>query len=149
MRKRKSVEERLLGKIDKRGDNECWPWLGGTVPKGYGTVKVPNGATWKSSYAHREMLKIFKGIPTTPNAQALHSCDNPNCCNPNHLNWGTESNNRKEARDRLHNQGNQKLTPDQVITIRADSRIYKEIANEYSVHLDTISRIKTNRSWLP
>jgi hypothetical protein len=148
-RKTKSLEERLWGLIDKKAENECWPWLGGTVPKGYGTIKVLIDGKWKTSYAHREILKLSKGVPITPRTHALHSCDNPRCCNPQHLHWGTNSKNRREARDRLHNQGNQKLTPQQVDVIRNDSRTYQEIANDYFLHRDTIARIKQKRGWLP
>ena len=147
-RKIKSLEERLWGLVDKQADHLCWPWIGGTVPKGYGTIKVFTDGKWKTSYAHREILKLVKGAPSTNSEQALHSCDNPNCCNPKHLNWGSNSTNRREARDRLHNQGNQKLTLSQADSIRQDPRIYQEIANEYSIHRDTVARIKQKRGWL-
>ena len=149
MRKRKSLEERLWGLVDRRSENECWPWLGGCVPKGYGTIRVFVDGKWRNSYAHREVLKLNKGEPPTTTSHALHSCDNPGCCNPAHLSWGTNSMNRREARDRLHNQGNQKLTPKQVKAIKQDPRIYQEIADSYSVHRDTIARIKQKRAWLP
>jgi hypothetical protein len=149
LRKHKTLEERLSLKIIKGESDQCWPWTGGTVPKGYGTIKKCIGNTWKTVYAHREILRLSKGEPTNTNDQALHSCDNPSCCNPSHLRWGTESQNRREARDRLHNQGNQKLKPEQVVLILIDQRTNRLIAAEYAVHHDTIARIKQGRSWQP
>lgn len=92
---------------------------------------------------------MYKGPPPNTNSQALHSCDLTKCCNPKHLSWGTESQNRKEARDRLNNQGNQKLTLEQVENIKLDNRVSKVIAEEYGVHFDTILRIKNGRAWQP
>lgn len=146
-RKTKSLEERLWMKIHKTGPDDCWLWTGGTVPKGYGTIKKYINGKWQTVYAHREILRLVKGEPSHTEQQALHSCDNAGCCNPSHLNWGTESQNRCEARDRLSNQGKQKLELHQVNNIRKDVRLYKEIASDYGVHLDTIARIKQGRSW--
>ena len=148
-RNKKSFEERLWSKIDKKAPNDCWFWTGGTAGGGYGTLRKELDGKWKHVYAHREVLRLTKGEPFNPEAQALHSCDTPKCCNPAHLNWGTESKNRREARDRLHNQGNQKLKPEQVAAIKLDSRLHKTIAAEYNVHHDTIARIKQGRAWKP
>lgn len=147
-RKSKPFEERLWSKIDQKSTNDCWLWTGGTVTKGYGTIKKLLGDKWQTVYAHREILRLVTGEPPTDTSQALHSCDTPACCNPAHLSWGTNSKNRKEARDRLHNQGNQKLIPQQVVDIQRDTRTYAAIAATYSVHPDTIARIKQGRAWL-
>ena len=147
MRKRIPFEERLWARIKKSDVNVCWDWTGGTAGKGYGTLRKHINNVWKFVYAHREVLEIYKGAPVAPNIHALHSCDNPLCCNPNHLSWGTNSKNRREARDRLYNQGNQKLRPYQVSAIRSDTRTQKEIAIEYAVCISTIALIKQNRSW--
>ena len=149
MRARKPFEERLAMRIAKAGPDDCWLWTGGTAGKGYGSIKKEINGKWQQVYAHRESLRLSKGEPTDLNNQALHSCDNPTCCNPSHLNWGTESQNRREARDRLHNQGNQKLKPIQVDAIRADPRVHTVIAEIYGVHHDTVARIKQGRGWKP
>lgn len=141
------LEDRLWEKIAKKGINECWLWQGGQGGKGYGVIRKWNGTKWVNSYAHREVLQLCAGDPPFPEAHALHSCDTPKCCNPAHLSWGSNSQNRKEARDRLLNQGNQKLTPEQVSQIRRDTRTNTVIAAEYSVHFDTIARIKRGVSW--
>ena len=140
------LEERLWEKIHKQGPQECWPWQGAVAGKGYGVIRKWKETRWVNSYAHREVL-LLTNTPSDPEAQALHSCDNPICCNPAHLSWGNNSQSRRQARDRLLNQGNQKLTPEQVAQIRQDSRTNTVIAAEYSVHFDTIARIKRGASW--
>lgn len=149
MRNRKSVKERLDKLILSGKADECWLWTGSTLGIGYGSIKVWNGMKWITGTAHRETLKLFSPEPDPPNNHALHSCDNPPCCNPAHLSWGSPSDNRKQARDRLHNQGNQKLTPNQVLEIRLSTKKYSDIAAEYLVHYMTIARIKQNRGWKP
>lgn len=148
IRKSRPFEERLWEKIAKGDPNECWLWTATKAGKGYSTLRKFEDGKWKFVYAHREVLKQSKGEPIGDANQALHSCDTPACCNPAHLSWGNNSKNRREARDRLHNQGNQKLIPSQVTSIKEDQRIYREIAESYGVHVDTISRIKSGRAWL-
>lgn len=35
--------------------------------------------------------------PCPPGMQVLHSCDERDCCNPQHLRWGTQGENNREA----------------------------------------------------
>ena len=148
MRKRKPLAERLWNMVDIKEPAECWLWTGGKAGNGYGTIRKWANNRWVSAYAHREVLYLTVGDPSANAPQALHSCDTPACCNPNHLSWGSNSQNRRQARDRLNNQGNQKLTLNDVKSIRQDQRKYAEIAESHYVHLSTISRIKTARGWL-
>lgn len=145
-----SFEERLKAKIQFAGQDECWLWIGNSkAGRGYGVLCKTDETGKKQVYAHREMLRMYKGEPPAGLDQALHSCDNPLCCNPNHLSWGNNKRNRKEARDRLNNQGKQKLTAAQVEEIRKDTRSLKEIAAAYGVHRTTIGDIKKGRAWHP
>jgi hypothetical protein len=40
-----------------------------------------------------------------------------------------------------------KLTPDQVLAIRAAVGRYKDIAAQFGVHASTVGFIRTNRTW--
>lgn len=81
-------EERFWPKVDKRGPNECWPWLASNDQHGY-------GAFWTGEYltkAHRFSYSLANGsIPD--GIDILHRCDNPSCCNPDHLFAGTAKDN--------------------------------------------------------
>ena len=69
--------------------NECWPWVAGRQSHGYGRFSIAPGVQESS---HRIALALsLAGGPD--DAHALHSCDNPPCCNPAHLRWGTPADN--------------------------------------------------------
>lgn len=72
-------------------DSGCWEWQGPRVPRGYGRLR--------GRYVHRIMCEAKHG-PLDPGIQAMHSCDNPPCCNPEHLRPGTGRENMREAVDR-------------------------------------------------
>jgi hypothetical protein len=70
---------RFWSKVDKRGPDECWPWLGATT-KGYGQFKL-GGRTLR---AHRVAVTL-SGTPIPPKLVIDHECRNRRCCNPEHL----------------------------------------------------------------
>lgn len=82
---------RFWSKVDKRGPDECWPWLGATR-KGYGYLKV----TGKKIGSHRIAWTLLHG-PIPEGQSVLHQCDNPPCVNPNHLFKGDLSDNAVDA----------------------------------------------------
>lgn len=65
-------------------ENGCWPWLGRVTAKGYGCFSNER----KLVRAHRFAYEASVG-PIPPGLHMLHKCDNPPCCNPNHLFPGT------------------------------------------------------------
>lgn len=83
----------------------------------------------------------------------LHKCDNPKCCNPEHLFLGTHKDNTQDciAKGRFvitphkgEKNGNSKLTDDQVLKIRAlvsDGIAYCKIARTFSVSRQHVRRI--------
>ena len=92
---------RFWGKIDVRGDDECWPWVAKARHHfGYGMLKVREHGNVSAS---RISCFLYHGEPPHEGAKCLHSCDNPSCCNPHHLRWGTQADNVKDAIDRKRN----------------------------------------------
>lgn len=80
--------------VDKKGADDCWPWLAFTDHAGYGQLKLgPRSiGKWKMVGAHRISKYIASGPPPLDQL-TLHHCDNPPCCNPRHLYYGTHKDN--------------------------------------------------------
>lgn len=73
----------------------CWEWNLYRDKDGYGQA---NSSKPGLSRAHRLSYSIFKG--EIKNAVVRHTCDNPPCCNPDHLIEGSHRDNQQDAIDR-------------------------------------------------
>lgn len=87
--------DKFWARVAKAGDEDCWPWKAGKTGAGYGVFYVKDGARLRPVSAHRFSLMLTTG--RMPKAFALHSCDNPACCNPAHLRWGAQRENVQDA----------------------------------------------------
>jgi len=143
---RKSVQERIEGNIVIDQETGCHNWNKCVTIDGYGQIKI-NG---KSERVHRVYYELHKGkIPE--GMYVCHRCDNPKCCNPEHLFLGTHQDNMDDmmAKGRRGNCG-AILTIETVKEIRkkyVETTTYKELAIEYGVSYNTICKIITNRNW--
>jgi hypothetical protein len=79
--------DRFWRKVDIRGIDDCWNWLG-TNTDGYGLFRV-NG---KMARCNRIVYEWYVE-DIDDNLCVLHKCDNHSCCNPNHLFKGTDQDN--------------------------------------------------------
>lgn len=90
---------RFWGKVEVRGDDECWPWIAkARHHKGYGVMRI--SSMGRNIVASRISCFIAHGEPPEGLKNSLHSCDNPPCCNPAHLRWGTQKHNVEDAKQR-------------------------------------------------
>ena len=96
-RYRERRDETLKAKfLSLPNENGCLVHRKSVGSDGYSRIKIDG----KTHRAHRVSLTLFKGEPVTPDLLALHSCDNPVCCNPDHLRWGTQKDNTQDKFDR-------------------------------------------------
>ena len=134
--------------VDKRADDECWLWTGTGTPQGYGHFIRANKEIWR---AHRFSYEMSRG-PIPHGYAVLHKCDNPRCVNPEHLSVGTIQDNNadkiakgRQARgERLHSA---KLSEDQVVKIRRDTRPHRVIARDYGIGKSTVGSVKCGITW--
>lgn len=84
---------RFDARVDRSaGPDGCWPWTGVRLPRGYGFFSVDG----RNVYTHRYALERATG-PLAAGEVARHKCDNPSCCNPAHLERGSQSENIRDA----------------------------------------------------
>lgn len=84
--------EAFARKTDKRGHDECWPWLANKNKSGHGRFRSGG----RLVMAHRQSWEFFFGnIPE--GKMVLHKCDDPGCVNPYHLYLGSNSDNMKDS----------------------------------------------------
>ena len=153
MPKRAKTEEewitKILSNITKK-ENGCWEFNGRKNNGGYGSICFGGEKIKKDLMVHKLVYKHMKGdIPK--GLCVCHSCDNPPCCNPEHLFLGTNEDNIKDSvsknRHSMYKKYGEKtpyhkLTSKQVEEILQDGRPYKEIIKDYGVVKSTISSIK-------
>lgn len=78
----------IIRERSKVNENGCWIWQRFVNAGGYGLL------CWegKQDRAHRVAYKVSIG-PVPPGMDVCHTCDNPTCCNPEHLWLGTRAQN--------------------------------------------------------
>lgn len=96
----KDMEARFWAKVERRGPDDCWTWLGAITTRGYGALSIHKAT---------HIALTLSGLPRPDKgAMALHSCDNPPCVNPNHLRWGTAFENAMDMVNRKRHQSTRK-----------------------------------------
>ena len=149
-----SEEARFWAKVNKT--ETCWLWTASCTKLCYGQFSV--GGVMR--FAHRLSLEHHLGRPLLPGMIACHAphsiCGHRNCVNPAHLSEKTRAeNNADMVADGTSTRGtrcaNCKLTEDQVLAIRADTRSPTVIAADYGIKHQTVNKIKSriNWGWLP
>lgn len=90
---RKNTPEDFWNRLEAEGDCRVWPLA--KTHNGYGLVGY-QGAQLR---AHRLAWVLTHGeIPD--GMMVLHKCDNPPCCNPDHLFLGTQMDNMRDRHEK-------------------------------------------------
>ena len=143
--------KRFIAKITKREPTECWEWAAYCNKDGYGVIGVGGK---KTALAHRIMWEIHHDEAIPKGMIVMHSCDNPSCCNPNHLKLATRRENMEDmARKgrapwrnvKSSNNPNAKVTEEQRQEIRriyaADSVSQASLGERYGLSQTAVSKI--------
>lgn len=149
-------EDRLKRMVPKISvmDSGCWEWIGFRNWAGYGQTTVLRGRVQKRLKMHRVMWMIANGdIPE--GMGVLHKCDNPPCCNPDHLFLGTHKQNMDDMTQKGRRPtGEQcawsKLVESDVKEIRqmrASGYALKTISKKFGIVDSMVSQIIHRKRW--
>lgn len=140
--------------------NGCWGWNGargafvGKKGAGYGVMRFQTF----NVQAHRFSWEIHNG-PIPDGLLVLHTCDNPPCCNPDHLFLGTYLDNARDrdSKGRLNHRtlygeeiGSSKTTNAQVLSMRElhkSGAERKDIAAQFGVPVSRVNQIVYRYTW--
>lgn len=121
--------DKFMSKVLKEED--CWYWKGGHDRYGYGRYLKAG----KLVAVHREMYERTYG-PIPEGNVIRHKCDNPGCCNPEHLLAGTQADNMKDKVSRGRTPrvlGLRKVSAEVKESIRNDGRWIPELSKAYGL----------------
>ena len=129
------------------GKTGCWNWKKAVRKDGYG-ITWYNGTT---DYIHRVSYKIFKGN-FDPNYVVRHTCDNPSCCNPDHLLLGSDKDNsldtvNRNRQSKGRHRYNAKLTADMIQPIRDSGLSSRVLGKLLGISKTVVLSIKRNNMW--
>jgi hypothetical protein len=122
------------------GPDACWPWTGqirsGRSP--YGRLHVFG----RTEAAHRFALVIAKGPAPRMRPFACHTCDNPPCCNPAHLWWGSAQENVDDCVEKgrkrfLHRR---LFDRSEALRLRTEGWSYSMLAERYGINQASIGK---------
>lgn len=98
------LPQRFWDKVSPEPNSGCWLWTGGADSNGYGRFGIPKA--YKTTLTHRYSYSAL--VKPADGQFVLHRCDNPACCNPNHLFLGDQTDNMRDmarkGRNALNNQ---------------------------------------------
>jgi hypothetical protein len=148
---KRPLAERFWERVDVAGPDDCWEWKLSCFESGYGQWKVKP----KNLRVHRVAYELSKGeIPD--GLYVCHTCDNPPCCNPNHLWLGSNTDNQRDCIEKGRKvsptgegHGMAKLTAENVASIRAahPRNTTRSLALRFDVSQSQIRRIVTRTNW--
>jgi hypothetical protein len=153
-KKRLNLESRFWSKVEIKGENQCWEWKSKAAHDfGYGRMSFGRKIQLK---AHQISWALKNG-PIPSGQSILHKCDNPKCCNPNHLFLGTQKANMVDAITK----GRHRPPPvfsgvkhpracfdeKQVASIKSSNLKNVELAMRFGVSERTIRRVKNEQTY--
>lgn len=143
------VIARFWSRVDIREPCECWEWKALRSPNGYGRFVTNNLVI----LAHRVAFHLSGGDISRI---VRHKCDNPPCCNPDHLEDGSIADNNADCisrgratRHRGEANAKSRLTTADVLEIRelAGTVNQVDLAKRFGVRQCSISAVVRRKTW--
>jgi len=146
-------EDKFWRRVDIEANEICWNWLGAVDGGNYGIFR---SSIFSEIKTHRISWYLTYGkIPQ--DMWVLHKCDNPICCNPQHLFLGNNQDNindkvLKNRQSRLFGErnGRSKLTIRDIKEIRKlhiNGYSYRDITSVFPISFTQTARIIRGESW--
>ena len=135
-------EKKFWAKVNKTPT--CWEWTGCLSTTGYGRF----GTVKCTHYAHRVSHEWYNG--PINERYVRHKCDNPKCVRPDHLEFGTPSQNSFDMSERKRHVGARKISPEDVVSIRwrkfhGESTLL--LSEEYKLSIQQVNAICRGKFW--
>ena len=161
-----AVEFSVIEFFDRlqKQESGCWEWIGFRYPNGYGQF---GSNKYGTRYAHRVAWIIANHSQIPEGKFVCHRCDNPSCCNPDHLFLGTPEENSRdmvskkrsalESRNGMCNNtegfnqgqrnGSAKLTDEIALQVFNADGTQREIAERFGISQTHVGQIKRKVNW--
>lgn len=133
-------------------NNNCLEWIGPKSSCGYGLINYK-----RNRYLAHRAIWIMKNGEIPYKFEICHKCDNPSCCNLDHLFLGTHDDNMKDMVSKKRLKGKKgeantqsKLTEDEVKEIRKmklEGWYGTTLAKKFNVTHALIYSICNKKSW--
>lgn len=144
-------KERLLAGVKKDPDTGCWLWQRSCNQYGYGYMHSAK----KRYSTHRVAYELYIG-PIPEKMLVCHTCDTPNCVNPDHLFLGTPFVNQQDMKSKKRStigvtNPMAKLNEDDIRAIRKACTEYglmqKDVAVVWGVSKSSVANIMAGKTW--
>lgn len=169
--RKQSLVDRLKNKTKLNLETGCLEWTAkATTNGGYGSISA--GRLFTGMRVHRMAWVLMHNEEIPSDLVVMRSCDNPKCCNIEHLSLGTRKDNmddkmmkgrgtpppvhrgdshplRKnpELVSRGESNGNSKLDENIVREILLSKESLATLAKRYSINKTTVSSIRNRKTW--
>lgn len=140
----KNSIDTILSRVNKLCNNHCWEWQGAKNNDGYGLIRYRG----KRQGVHRVVYELMVGnIPK--DYYVCHKCDNPSCCNPDHLFIGTPTENQIDCQMKNRNP-HAKINFQQALEIKnliKNGVTRKDVANQFNLSYTHVCEIFRGKNW--
>jgi hypothetical protein len=123
-------------KVDENGCHTCISHY--TRNDGYISVKIKG----KNIRVHRLVYELHNG-KIDNGLVVMHTCDNPSCINPNHMELGTHKENMEDKSKKNRTPKSQvRLTQDKKLELCLSNLTESDLCKKYGVSYRTVRNVK-------